>query len=253
MVLTDFSSSTHSPLPLRWLPCKLVSKVIFEELMDAKRIALLVDGENLSADHAGFLITTAASLGTITVKRVYGAVTRMGGWASAPGYRVVHVPPGKNAGDIALSLEALELALTRQVDEFVIATSDRDISLVAMRLVELGFPVTGVGESKAPPDFRKSCRKFVLLPIKTAEAPVLPDFTTRMRQFLKEEGAESEGWVSLSAIGQQRAKEKGISKAEAGLGKSASWLGWFKKDPKTFEIEERGTQSRARLRPVKKA
>lgn len=221
--------------------------------MDAKRIALLVDGENLSADHAGFLITTAAKLGMVCVKRVYGAATRLGGWISAPGYRVVHVPSGKNAGDIALSLEALELALTRQVDEFVIATSDRDISLAAMRLVELGFPVTGVGEGKAPADFRKACGRFVPVPVKQEAEPKLADFQTRMKQFLQEEGGETEGWVTLSALGQQRAKAMSISKAEAGMGKSASWLDWFKKDPTTFEIEERGTQSRARLKPVKKA
>jgi hypothetical protein len=48
--------------------------------MDERRVALLVDGENLSVDAAGFLITTAGKAGVLCVKRVFGAVTRLGGW-----------------------------------------------------------------------------------------------------------------------------------------------------------------------------
>ena len=220
--------------------------------MDERRIALLVDGENLSAEHAGFLIVTAAKAGTLCVKRVFGAVTRLGAWATAPGFRVVHVPPRKDAADIALSLEALELALTRQVDEVFLATSDRDMTLVALRLGELGVPVTGIGQEKAPIDFRKACAKFVAIPVKAEQGARPRPFDDRMRAFMKEEGKEKDGWVTLSALGQASAKAKGISKAEAGIGKSASWIDWFKKNPQVFEIEERGTQSRARLKPEKK-
>ena len=219
--------------------------------MDERRVALLVDGENLSVETAGFLITAAAKSGVLTVKRVFGAVTRLGGWATAPGFRLVHVPPKKDAADLALSLEALELALTRQVDEIFIATSDRDLALVALRLAELGMPVTGIGEAKAPQEFRRACRKFVLVPVKAEPSAVLAPFDQRLRVFMAEEGKANDGWVTLSALGQQRAKAMEISKAAAGIGKSASWIDWFKKQPQVFEIEERGTQSRARLKPAR--
>jgi hypothetical protein len=220
--------------------------------MDERRVALLVDGENLSVDAAGFLITTAGKAGLLCVKRVFGAVTRLGGWTAAPGFRVVHVPPKKDAADLALSLDALELALTRQIDEIVIATSDRDMALVALRLAELGVPVTGIGEAKAPPEFRKACRKFVLVPVKAEPDAVLAPFGQRVQAFLAEEGkATAEGWVTFSALGQPRAKAMGISKAEAGIGKSAAWSDWFKKSPQFYQLEERGTQSRVRLKPSK--
>jgi hypothetical protein len=216
--------------------------------MDERRVALLVDGENLSAEAAGFLIASAAKSGNLTVKRVFGTVARLGGWTTAPGFRVVHVPPKKDVADLALSLEALELALTKQVDEIFIATSDRDLALVALRLAELGVPVTGIGEAKAPADFRKACRKFVLVPAKAEPGAVLAPFDQRMRTFMEEEGKASDGWVTFSALGQQRAKAMEISKAAAGIGKSASWISWFKTRPKLYEMEKRGTQSRARLR-----
>ena len=221
--------------------------------MDERRVALLVDGENLSVDAAGFLILTAGKAGVLCVKRVFGAVTRLGGWTAAPGFRVVHVPPKKDVADLALSLDALELALTRQIDEIFIATSDRDMALVALRLAELGMPVTGIGEAKAPAEFRKACRKFVPVPVK-AEADAVPaPFDQRIQAFLAEEGKATEGWVTFSALGQQRAKAMGISKTEAGIGKSALWSDWFKKSPQAYEIEALGTQSRVRLKPTKKA
>lgn len=218
--------------------------------MEERRVALLVDGENLSVEHAGFLIVTAAKYGVLNVKRVYGAVTRLDGWTTAPGFRVVHVPARKDAADIALSLDALELGLTKQVDEIILATSDRDMTLVALRLAELGVSVTGIGEEKAPADFRKACRKFVAVPAKKDVVEAQP-FDARMKDFLRQEGKETDGWVTLSALGQARAKALDISKGSAGIGKSASWIDWFKKQPKVYEIEERGTQSRARLKPVK--
>ena len=220
------------------------------------RTALLVDGENLSVDHAGFAIVTAAKRGALTIKRVYGGVTRLGGWAAAPGFRVIHTPSGKNAGDIALSLDALEIALTRQADEFVIATSDRDLALVAMRLAELGFRVTGIGEAdKAPLDFRKACREFITVPAKALKgdqttAPPA-DFEARLRAFMQQENSQTDGWVTLNMLGQQRAKDRGISKAEAKIGTSGSWLAWFKKRPQVYEVDERGTQSRARIKSQK--
>jgi hypothetical protein len=217
------------------------------------RVALLVDGENLSVDAAGFLILTAAEAGVVCVKRVYGSVTRLGGWTAAPGFRVVHVPPKKDVADLALSLDALELGLTRSVDEIVIATSDRDMTLVAMRLAELGIPVTGIGEAKAPAEFREACRKFVPVPVKAKPDAVLAPFDKRMQSFMAAEGKATEGWVAFSALGQQRAKAMEISKTEAGIGKSASWGDWFKKSPQVYEMEEHGTQSRARLRPLNKA
>lgn len=226
------------------------------------RMALLIDGENLSAEHADFALATAAKDGSVIIRRVYGHLGKTGKWATKPGFRVMHTPSGKNIGDIALSLDALELALTDQADAFFLATSDRDLALVALRLRELGFPVTGIGEAaKVAPEFRAACRAFVPVPNGKAAAPDAasmqaaparkPPFDERLKEFLRREGAGSDGWVALNVLGQPRARSAGISKADAGIGKSASWLDWLKKRRDTFEIEERGTQSRARILPKK--
>lgn len=249
--------------------------------MNEFRVALLVDGENLPVTHAGLLIIEAAKLGTVCVKRVYGAIPHLGDWNIAPGFRLIHTPSAKNAADIALSLDALELALTRQIDAVVLATSDRDMAFVALRLAELGVPVTGIGEEKASDHFRKACRTFIKIAgegqkpaseksavpaqPKTTQAAPKPvakaqdtelkkqrAFQARLKGFFDTEG-DINGWVSLNTLGQAKAKEARISKAEAGLAKSKSWLTWFKNHMDSYELEERGTQSRARLRSKENA
>lgn len=67
---------------------------------------------------------------------------------------------------------------------------------------------------------------------------------------MAEEGKAGDGRVTFSALGQQRAKAMGPFKAAAGIGKSASW---FAKRAPIHETQERGTQSRARLKPARKA
>ena len=45
--------------------------------MDDRRVAILVDGENLSVDAAGFLVTTTAKSGVLGVMRVFGTLSRL--------------------------------------------------------------------------------------------------------------------------------------------------------------------------------
>ncbi len=226
--------------------------------MQENRVALLIDGENLSAKHAGFAVKIAEARGRVVIRRIYGHLGKTGGWATMPGFRIMHTPSGKNIGDLALSLDALEMALTGQADEFFLATSDRDLALVALRLRELGFRVTGIGEAnKVATEFRAACQEFV--EVKSANGAVEPvvngkpstaakmPFEARLRLFIEREGDKA-GWVSLNALGQQKAKAKQISKEHADIGKSASWISWFKKHQDTFELDERGTQSRVRLK-----
>jgi NYN domain len=157
---------------------------------------------------------------------------------------------------MSLALDTLELALTRQADHFVIATSDRDLALVALRLSELGIPVTGIGKADTNAAFRKACRDFVALPesapVSGAAVKLSPakgPFEDRLVAFLKGEGAQTEGWVSLNVLGQQKAQAAGISKSAAGMGKSASWLDWFKKHASRFQVKGTGSSAQVKATP----
>lgn len=129
------------------------------------RLALLVDGDNLSALHAARLMSEASRRGRIDCARVYADATRRVDWAAAPGWRVIHAGGGKNAADLLLCLDAMELALERSFQAVALASSDGDFAHLAQRLRERGVMVMGLGEAKTPDRFRAACSEFVLLPM----------------------------------------------------------------------------------------
>lgn len=135
------------------------------------RVALLVDGENMSAALAGAAIMRSQKFGTLTIRRVYGNAAKMPGWDTAPGFRLVHAGVGKNATDVLLAVEAMTIMLTDQADTLVIATSDGDFRHVACALRESGRVVIGLGESKAPDSFRKACNQFIQIDAAMATVP----------------------------------------------------------------------------------
>lgn len=140
-------------------------------------VAVLVDGDNLSAKYAGQIARRARALGTVTVRRVYLDAQKTSDWQGGPqGFRLMHAGTGKNASDLLLALDAMELALREGVKRFVIASSDRDFSHLALRLREYGRQVTGIGETKTPQIFRDACETFLTLPLPAApkDAPQPP-------------------------------------------------------------------------------
>lgn len=129
----------------------------------AQTVAVLVDGDNISGKHAAAILCIATQHGEPAVVRAYLDAQRGSEWHGAIGYRLLHSGMGKNATDVLLAIDAMELAYTRAAKSFVIATSDGDFTHLSMRLRELGAKVIGVGQSPASRAFRASCTVFVEL------------------------------------------------------------------------------------------
>ncbi len=127
------------------------------------RIALFIDGENLSASHAPHILRETARLGSVDLRRVYGDAIRLAGWEAVPGLRLVHSGNGKNSADLLLTVDAMEVALTGGCEVVAIASSDGDFRHVAERMRERGLTVLGLGDERAPEAFRAVCSRFVEL------------------------------------------------------------------------------------------
>ncbi|MDP3262316.1 MAG: NYN domain-containing protein [Tabrizicola sp.] len=125
-------------------------------------VALLVDGENISAKWAEGLLREARHFGAPTVRRVYGKLEHIADWSDF-GFRLQSTRPGKNSADIFLAVEAMSLALRERFHTVILASSDRDFSYVSEHLRELGHHVVGIGEAKSPQSFRTSCSEFIEL------------------------------------------------------------------------------------------
>ena len=135
------------------------------------RLAVLIDGENASPRHARAVFEAAESYGEARVRRIYGDFSkgRLASWSAAirafaivPCHQSAHVK-GKNAADIALAIDAVDLSYRAGLDGFVLVSSDSDFTRLAQRLREGGFEVFGFGESRTPRAFRSACHRFEIV------------------------------------------------------------------------------------------
>ena len=149
------------------------------------KLAVLIDADNLSPRIAAGLFKTIARLGEARVRRAYGDFSgqRLKSWVEIlPTYAIdVHqqfaYTPGKNASDIALVIDAMDLLHSGRFDGFCLVTSDSDFTRLASRLREQGADVYGFGERKAPESLRQACRRFTyiedLLPAASPPATIV--------------------------------------------------------------------------------
>jgi len=67
----------------------------------------------------------------------------------------------KNATDILMTIDAIDLLHTKDIDAFAFATSDSDFTPVVMRVQAEGIKVYGFGEKKTPKPFMAACSQFI--------------------------------------------------------------------------------------------
>ncbi|MBC7740363.1 MAG: NYN domain-containing protein [Candidatus Saccharibacteria bacterium] len=137
----------------------------------APRLAVLIDADNVTARNASAILDEIASFGEPSVRRVYGdwssqALSQWKEQARDLGL-VMHQQSantkGKNASDIGLVIDAMDILHAGKVDGFVLVSSDSDFTRLASRIREDGLQVIGIGEAKTPESLRKVCNRFVLI------------------------------------------------------------------------------------------
>lgn len=134
-------------------------------------LAVLIDADNTSPKYTKAIFDEIAGLGEASVRRCYGDFSsqQMAGWSrvQAEFGLVPHHQPantvGKNASDIALVIDAMDLLHSNRFDGFVLVSSDSDFTRLASRIREQGLDVYGMGQMKTPAAFRKACKRFIFL------------------------------------------------------------------------------------------
>ncbi|MBQ7706879.1 MAG: NYN domain-containing protein [Lachnospiraceae bacterium] len=136
-----------------------------------KRIALLIDAENTSAGYLDSIFSELKKYGMVTYKRMYGDFTSelLFKWnKKALIYAVVPIQQprystAKNAADIMLVIDAMDIMHTKNVDIFCIVSSDSDFTRLVNRITEEGMEVIGMGKSDASKTLKAACTLFVNL------------------------------------------------------------------------------------------
>ncbi|MBL3575536.1 NYN domain-containing protein [Rhodovulum sulfidophilum] len=214
------------------------------------RLAVLVDGDNISGCHAERILSIASRQGSPTVVRVYTNARRTSEWHDACGFRMIHAGTGKNASDVLLVIDAMELALSGGIDQFVIASSDGDFTHLAYRLREHGAMVTGVGEGKAPSGFRGACSDFVLIDPGPSirlvrSAPPVADLDLKIRAIIAAASTKGAG-MRLAALGASMHSKHGI---RIGALPEQTWRAYLAARPHLYDLGPRGPDCMVRFKP----
>ena len=139
------------------------------ELERSQRLAILIDADNASPRMAAAIFEEIAAIGEASARRIYGdfSGTRLKGWSEVLATYAI-IPHqnfantvGKNASDIALVIDAMDLLHSGRFDGFCLVSSDSDFTRLAARIREQGLDVYGFGEQKTPESFRRACKRFI--------------------------------------------------------------------------------------------
>ena len=139
--------------------------------MADSQIAVLIDFENVGLNSVQRLFDQISDIGRVIVRRAYAD------WSEGRsqrdqllelGIEAIHLfhatKSGKNASDLRLAIDAVDLLYQASVDTFVIVSTDSDFVPLVMRLRAAGKTVIGAGpKATAPRTLVIACDRFFYL------------------------------------------------------------------------------------------
>lgn len=186
-------------------------------------LAVLIDADNTNFRYAQAIFQEIVRYGEANVRRIYGDFSdrRLAGWDGAVKSLAIlqhqqrSNTTGKNASDIALVIDAMDLMHKGKLDGFCLVSSDSDFTRLAQRLREDGLPVYGFGERKTPEAFRNACSRFIYVDnLVAASVPAKANAAAEPGAEKKEspkkavkiiaqavEDSDDDGWVHLGTVG----------------------------------------------------
>ncbi len=221
-------------------------------------IALFIDCDNISHKSIEGIINELSKYGVVNIRQAYGNWTKenLKNWqdkllefAIKP-IQQFDYSKNKNATDILMTIDAIDLLHTKNIDTFAFATSDSDFTPVVMRVLAEGKKVYGFGEKKTPKPFISACSQFIYTEQLTDEnlkenipsskkskknTPInLRDdkWLVNLLYRAVEQTADDYGWANLADVGAYISNSSSFSPINYGYKKLSSLI----KDIELFDI-----------------
>ncbi len=246
------------------------------------RIALLIDADNSPSAKIGLILNELSTVGETSIRRAYGNWKKqeLRGWEELLHEHAIRpmqqfdYSKGKNASDMAMVIDALDLLYSDSPEAFGIVSSDADFTPLVMYLRAKGAAVFGFGGQKTPPPFVNACSRFLYLD-KLAPAPAAVDIdtgepsredavaaplrvpTAKLKQDRKlvallrnavEAAAGESGWARVGAVGQQIGNQASFDPRNYGYATLTKLL----KATELFQLDKEGT-SEVSVRDIREA
>ena len=236
-------------------------------------IAMLIDADNSPSDKIDFILAELAKYGVVNIRRAYGnwKSRSLSGWEDKlHDYAIRPIQQfdytkGKNATDMAMTIDAMDLLYGSKLDAFCIVSSDSDFTPLVMRILAEGLHVYGFGQKSTPSPFVNACSTFLYLEsIGASEKSKSGDGGRRRSspQELKgdsklltlvrnavDSAQEEDGWSNLAKIGKNIANQASFDPRNYGFKRLSDLI----RSIDLFEIEFRNKNSELYIRDKRKA
>lgn len=242
---------------------------------DRMRIALLIDADNAPASKIDVVLAELARHGVANVRRAYGnwKSPNLSRWEQMLHPNAIQpmqqfaLSTGKNASDMAMVVDAMDLLHSNRFDAFAIVSSDADFTPLVMRLRAQNMRVFGFGEQKTPDPFVNACSTFLYIDERPpgtkapgdhgeASPPASPMPTAKLRQDTKlvsllrdavEAEKEDDGWSNLAAVGHNINNRASFDQRNYGYAKLSALI----EATELFELRREGLHLAVRAKPKK--
>jgi len=227
---------------------------------EIRRIALLIDCDNVSHNSIEGVLEELAKYGMVNVRHAHGDWNNplLSGWinklhpnAIRPMQQFAYTK-GKNATDSAMIIDAMDLLYSKTIDAFALMTSDSDFTPLVLRILESGLPVYGFGEKKTPQPFVDACSPFIFTenlvstaedkadspqqPVKKSKKELRKDTSlVKLLQTAVEQTSDDDGWAFLGRVGSYISNNSSFSSINYGYKKLSDLI----KVSELFDIEMR--------------
>ena len=182
-----------------------------------KNVALLIDADNASPDHLDSVLTILAELGAVNIRRAYGNWSKgtLKGWSEIAHSHAIEphqqfdVTKGKNATDMKMTIDAMDLLFGGRVQGFGLMSSDSDFAPLVTRLRQDGVPVYGFGNDRTPVSFTNACTRFIDLGGlakgngKAVKREIGPDVVKLFFDAIEASKRDERGYAALSDVGKR--------------------------------------------------
>ncbi len=228
---------------------------------DSKRIALLIDCDNVSHNAIEGVLEELAKYGMVNIRHAHGDwnnpllsswVNKLHPNAIRPMQQFAYTK-GKNATDSAMIIDAMDLLYSNHVDAFALMTSDSDFTPLVLRILENGLPVYGFGEQKTPQPFVNACSPFIYTenllpeeednekphgPVKKTKNQLRKDTTlVKLLRTAVEQTSDDDGWAHMGHIGSYVSHNSSFSAINYGYKKLSELI----KVSELFEMKKNGS------------
>lgn len=183
-----------------------------------QKIALFIDADNAPASKFEDVLSEVAKYGVVTIRKAYGnwKSPTLKSWEDLLHEYAIQpiqqydLTKGKNASDIALVIDAMDVMYTKDIDVMCFISSDSDFTPMVTRALAEGKVVLGFGERKTPSPFVNACSKFLFLDqsetketehnVQSKNIKSDTKLISLLRQAI-EATEDDDGWAGLGPVG----------------------------------------------------